>query len=197
MKLNSIVAFATLLPCLAFAASLRGEQQHDKTNAETASRSLKGRENNSGSDHDDFDEDYFVKIYDPQYRNRCLTFDPSDDYYVKFSDCHTSEYQNWYYDHSYKAVRSFHDDYKDYCLTLDDPDKPRKSNRDGYLRLTKCDRSKYQKWDYDSDDYRFHSGWGQDECMDYCRSCGDYVHTRKCDKEYDQDQQYLFGNKFF
>ena len=101
MKLNLIVAlaFASLFPSLAFAASLRGEQQHDKTTAETASRSLKEqRDNRSGSDQDDFD-DYFVKMYDPQYRNRCLTFDTNDDYYVKFIDCEdkfssTTAFQN-------------------------------------------------------------------------------------------------------
>jgi hypothetical protein len=204
MKFTSAISLALLaiLPNFALSIGLRGDGQAS-LDAQQKSRSLMSDKDKKDSRNSYVSyikkDDFYFRLRDSKFRGKCLTFDPKDDYYLKFEDCHDdskSAYQDWYYDPHHYTINSFHYNYRDWCVTLDNPRSSRRSDRAGYLYLEPCKSNNvYQRW-YETSDYRYESGWDRNQCMDYCRDCGDYVHTRECDWDHDKDQQYFYGDKF-
>ena len=131
--------------------------------------------------------DYFIKL--KLKDNKCLSFDPKNQYYAKIEECRAgNDYQEWYYNHG--LIKSRHPNYQDWCLTYDI------NHRNRYFRLYPCHGGKNQLWKYDSHNYYFRSQY-DGYCMDYCRDCGGYVQGRKCEGRFDHDQKYVAGRKFF
>ena len=153
-------------------------EEEEKSNSADSATLLRGSRNAN---------DYFVKL--KLVHNKCLSFDPRNNYYAKVEDCHAGNiYQEWYYDHG--LIKSRHSNYRDWCLTYD----VNHSNR--YFRLYRCHGGKNQLWKYDSHNNYFRSHY-DGYCMDYCRDCGHFVHGRKCESRFDHDQKWVTGHKFF
>lgn len=210
MNLSSLFSVCVFVLALAVVPqSALADKTPDTNNASINGTSGDRNDNSSGSDNNASTlrstnhDDYYIRFLAPKFQGKCLTFDPNDDHYAKFIDCSTKssvyQYQQWYYDMKFGYIKSYHNSYQNWCLTLDDPHRPRNSHRVGYLRMAPCHGGVNQQWYYNEfNEYRFRSGLGfHDYCMDWCRDCGNYVHTRKCDSGHDKDQQYIVGDKFY
>ena len=142
---------------------------------------LRGSKSGGGSKKYDY-----IKL--KRYDKKCLSVDSYKPYYARVESCSSSNYyQDWYYDDGYIKNRQF----SGKCLTV------LTKHHKKYLAMKSCNGYDAQKWWYDHNDYRFHSYYGKNYCMDYCRDCGHYVHIRKCRNKWDKDQKYLVGRYFW
>lgn len=148
--------------------------------ASSSATMLRGSRSGGGNQYYDY-----IKL--KHYDNKCLSVDAHGAYYARVKSCSSSDYyQDWYYDNGYIKNRKF--DGK--CLTVIT------DHHNKYLAMKYCNGWDTQKWWY-GQDYRFHSHYGRNYCMDYCRDCGHYLHIRECDYKWDKDQKYLVGGDFW